>query len=190
MTSDLPKALIIGHSFVKRLYFDLQRGFDQRTRSDFHLSSRVRVSMFGVGGRTVAKIWKYDFPVISASSPDILVLELGTNDLSSEDPLVVASAMEVLVRYLHDRFAIKVICVCLVIPRHAACDFNAKVPIFNQAIQELLRPLSYVFCWFHQRFYNRSHRLLSHDGVHVGALGQYRLYRSYRVAVLKALSFL
>lgn len=37
MSSDLRQVLVWGHSFVKRLYADLERGFHPRARSDFDL---------------------------------------------------------------------------------------------------------------------------------------------------------
>jgi lysophospholipase L1-like esterase len=187
--SSLPEVLILGHSFVKRLFFDLQRGFDPRAHSDFRLKDRAHVRMFGVGGRTVQKLLKHDLHVLSESSTDIVILEIGTNDLSDDDPSLVAAAIEVLVRLLHDRFKVKVICVCLVIPRRAPCAFNDKVAEFNQEIRVLLDPLTFVFCWIHKGFYNHSRQLLLSDGVHVDPLGQYLLYRSYRGAILKALAF-
>ena len=44
MSSDLPRVLVWGHSFVKRLSADLERGFQQRARGDFNLASRARVT--------------------------------------------------------------------------------------------------------------------------------------------------
>ena len=190
MSSDLPRVLVWGHSFVKRLHADLERGFQRRARSDFNLASRARVSLFGHGGRTVPKLWSYDLHVVSRLLPDIVILEIGTNDLFTEEPSLVAASIEVLVRLLHDRFSVKAICVCHVIPRCSPCAFNDKVAACNELVRSLLAPLPYVFCWFHKGFYSKAGKLLSADGVHVNRLGQYRLYRSYRGAILKALSFL
>ena len=66
----------------------------------------------GVGGRTVAKTLQYDLPVVASSTPDIVILQLGTNDLSRLDPLVVASSIEELVTILHDTYNVELICVC------------------------------------------------------------------------------
>ena len=56
MSSAVPKALILGHSFVKRLQSDLKATFDARADSNFHLEGTAAVHLFGVGGRTVAKL--------------------------------------------------------------------------------------------------------------------------------------
>ena len=55
----VPKVMILGHSFVKRLQKDLENLFDDRTKPNFNMEE-VKVRLFGVGGRTVEKIRKYD----------------------------------------------------------------------------------------------------------------------------------
>ena len=50
--------------------------------------------------------------MVASSAPDIIILQLGTNDLSRLDPLVVASSIEELVTILHDTYNVKPICVC------------------------------------------------------------------------------
>lgn len=63
--------------------------------------------MFGHGGCAVPKLWSYNLQVVSFSPPDVVILEIGTNDLSAEEPTLVAASIEVLVRFLHDRFSVK-----------------------------------------------------------------------------------
>ena len=64
------------------------------------------------------------------------------------------------------------------------------VAVCSELVHKLLEPLPYVFCLSHQVFYNEAGKLLLVDGVHVNRLGQYRLYRSYRGAIWKALFLL
>ena len=59
----------------------------------FLLNNVATFKWRGVGGRTVAKTLQYDLPVVASSAPDIVILQLGTNDLSRLDPLVVASSI-------------------------------------------------------------------------------------------------
>ena len=89
----------------------------------FNLASRARVILFGQGGRTVPKLWSHDLHVVSRSPLDIAILEIGTYDVSTEDPTLVASSIEVSVRFLHDRFSVKVIRVHVshVICRRSPC---------------------------------------------------------------------
>ena len=171
MSSDLHRVLVWGHSFV-----------------DFNFASRARVSLSGHGGCTVPKLWSCDLLIVSRLLPDLVILEIGTNDLSTEEHSLIAASIEVLVRLLHDRFSVEAKFVCHVIPRCSPCAFNDKVAACNELVRSLVAPLPYVFCWFHKGFYTKAGKLLLADGVHVNRLGQYRLYRSYRAAILHALS--
>ncbi len=51
MSGFIPKILIFGHSFVRRLNDDLYSGFDKRARINFHMASSGDVSLKGIGGR-------------------------------------------------------------------------------------------------------------------------------------------
>ena len=73
MAVNLPKVLILGHSFVKRLSRDLSRGFDDRTDLNFGLQGSLSVHFYGVGGRTVDKIRAFDLGMINSLAPEIVV---------------------------------------------------------------------------------------------------------------------
>ena len=113
----MPKVLILGHSFVKRLQSDLKTTFDTRADSNFHLEGTATVHLFGVGGRTVEKLRRYDLHVVRRLAPDVVSLEVGTNDISDVGPEVVGSSIEGLVSSLLDDFSVTVVGVCHVIPR-------------------------------------------------------------------------
>ena len=89
MAHSTPHVLIIGHSFVRRLKSDLRVQFDERASKNFGLCGSAVVHMHGVGGRTVAKLRKHDLGVVSSLCPDIVILEIGTNDLALSKPEVV-----------------------------------------------------------------------------------------------------
>jgi len=74
------KVLILGHSFVRRFQFFLYEGLHSRTFPGLDLSS-VEIKFLGIGGRTVAKILAFDLDHVRALRPDIVVLEIGSNDL-------------------------------------------------------------------------------------------------------------
>ena len=57
-------ALILGHSFVKRLKRDLHQGFDSRASCDFNLLGTASVRLHGVGGRTVQTLPANDLHVV------------------------------------------------------------------------------------------------------------------------------
>ena len=81
MSVCVPNILILGHSFVRRLRDDLAARFDARAAPNFHLPESGHVSLFGTGGRTVEKLNKYDLSSLHKYRPDIVILEIGTNDL-------------------------------------------------------------------------------------------------------------
>ena len=140
MSDFIPKVLIFGHSFVRRLHDDLVKGFDSRAKQNFNLAgSGVYVCLKGTGDRTVEKVRKYDISAIASIQPDIIILELGTNDLRRLSPEVVGSRIdrEELARFFRDELRVKVVMACQVIdlkiPHSTAPDaaFNAKAAILR-----------------------------------------------------------
>ena len=108
MAFEPPKILVWGHSFVRRLREDLAVTFDERASQDFHLQGTAKVRLHGVGCRTVSKLRQHDLSVVSSFAPDIVILEIGSNDLAVERPEVVGSAIEELVRFLRENMSIRV----------------------------------------------------------------------------------
>ena len=189
MPGSVPTVLILGHSFVRRMCDDLSSRFHPRTDQNFNLSDAT-VCFHGVGGRTVHKLRTY---VVRRLKPAVIILEIGTNDLANLSPEVVGSEIEEIVSLLLETYSVRAIGVCHVIPRgnsFAGCDR------FLQSISSLKQYLSVVldspqvFCWTHSSFSSPSKPFYLADGVHLNAVGQYLLYRSYRGAILKALAML
>ena len=78
-----PITLIFGHSFIRRLKNDFKKGFDTRAQYDLNLKQRTCVKFFGIGGRTVDRFFEHnDIDTVKSFEPDLLVLEMGTNDLT------------------------------------------------------------------------------------------------------------
>ena len=122
--------MILGHSFVRRLSSDLEQHFDDRAKSNFDLED-VKVCLFGVGRRTVNKIIQFDVPNVSRFGPDVVILEIGTNDLCNEPPETVGSQIDELVELLLNHLSVRVVGVCQVIKR-AEPMFNMKVEVLNR----------------------------------------------------------
>ena len=194
MACSLPKVLILGHSFVKRLSRDIVSGYYQRLDGSFGLVGTAAVRLAGVGGRTVDKLRRFDLSVTSSYKPDVVILEIGTNDLFNDAPEVVGSAIEDLVHLLFGYASVRVIGWCCVIPRavsHAdSAFFHQRAIILNNYVRVVLEPIPGVFCWEHRIFNHPAKDFYLPDGVHLNSSGQYHLFRSYRGAIMKALSFL
>ena len=182
MASSVPSVLVLGHSFIRRLRDDLRSHFDSRADDTFGLSDDAIVHLHGVGGLTVARL-RRDLGMVSSLSPQVVILELGTNDLTRLRLEVAGSEIE-------DTFSVRVIGVCKVLPRVRAPFLNGAASILNQYLCGILEPIPNVFCWRHRGFDNPSVHPYLPDGVHVNSFGQYCLYRSYRGAILKALRML
>ena len=83
-----------------------------------------------VGGFTVERL-RRDLGIVSSLSPQVVILEIGTNDLTRLRPEVTGSEIEELVCLLLDTFSVRVIGVCEVLPRARAPFFNDTALILN-----------------------------------------------------------
>ena len=117
MSSGVPSVLILGHSFVKRLKHDLRSHFDPWADDNFKLGGNVSVHLHGVGGCTVAKLRSFNLHVVEQIAPDVLILEIGTNDFVDTSLEVVGSEIESLVCLLVEDYKVRVVCVCYVIQK-------------------------------------------------------------------------
>ena len=191
-----PKAVILGHSFVRRLRDDLRKNFDVRASASFALDSSLEVFLLGTGGLTVERLVPQHLGKLKSILPDIVILEIGTNDLGQScRPEVVGSSIDDLVLFLREELKVKVVGVCLVIPRKLRktklpdLQFKVAMDILNQYLRVVLEGYSFAFVWEHRQL-GSAKDVISMDGVHVNVKGQYLLYRSYRGALLKALNML
>jgi len=186
------KVLILGHSFVRRFQFFLYEGLDSRTFPGLDLSS-VEIHFLGIGGRTVAKILAFDLDHVRALQPDIVVLEIGSNDLceAGHRPETVGSSIESLVCKLHEECNVAFIVLYQVIhratlPSHCP-RYNSSVDTLNKYLDVVLEPLSFAEFWRHKGLREPKITVLRRDGIHLNDQGNYVLYRSYRGAILFAL---
>ena len=180
-----PRLLILGHSYS--------------TSAEFHigyldLSQQIKapsnITWHGIGGHTVAKTIKFDLHVVRSTRPDIVIGQLGTNDLPLQSPLQVGSELEDFVRLLHVSYGVKFVCVCQTIRQRSPTAFNKNVDLLTRYLRVVLEPIPYVICWGHRGFWKARHNFYAADGVHLNSNGQYKLYRSFRRAVLKSMRLL
>ena len=127
--------------------------WDSRT---FGLVGTAEVHLQRTGGRTVGKLQSYNLHVVRQLMPDIVVLEVGTNDLPLVAPEVVGSSIENLVVTLKSIYSVAVVCVCHVIPRGESTIhplyFWERAKVLQQYLEFVLDSLDCVFCWCHKAF--------------------------------------
>ena len=100
-----------------------------------------------LNGMVLGEELQYDIPVVASFAPDIVILQLGTNDLSRLDPLVAGSSIEELFTILHNTYNVKLICVCQTLLGSDPV-FNTRVRAFNKYVKTFLEALPYdVFFW-------------------------------------------
>ena len=127
---------------------------------------------------------KYDLQSVHKYKPDIVILELGTNDLLTHAPEVVGTKIDDLVHALIKAHIVIQRSGCWGVP-----GYKPQYSFCTRIGHWLLLPL---FCgniypwsllgkmgsWVHREFFRTDRALLSSDGVHCNAQGQYCLYRS------------
>ena len=192
-TASTSPVLILGHSFVRRLReFVRCRAHGHTFYVDFNLTQQCDVSILGIGGRTVDKIMRHDLHQIRRMAPEIVILELGSNDLCDEscDAESVSLAIEALVELLHKDMNVRFTMVCEVIPREKPpyTSYNEKVYQLNSYLHKALNNASFAKTWRHRGLSNPAVNIYMPDGIHLNEAGNKALYRSYRGAILFALS--
>ena len=90
------RVLIIGHSFVYWLKAFVQKKRHMQASSS--LSGIAYIYFHEVGDRTIPKFRKFDFNVVRQLVPDVIIVELGSNDLVELSPQTVGSELESLVQ--------------------------------------------------------------------------------------------
>lgn len=83
-----------------------------------------------------------DLHLVRDLAPDIVVLEIGTHDLSKLPPEKLGSAIEDLVRLFQSDFSVRAIGFCFVIPRgnsfQHATSFWRNATVLNQYVSVVL----------------------------------------------------
>ena len=110
------RVLIIGHSLVHRLKAFVQKKRHMQAFSS--LSGIADIYFHGVGGRTIPNFHKFDFNVVCQLVPDVITVELGSNDLVELSPQTVGSALESLVRELYKIDCVQFVVIGQVLRRH------------------------------------------------------------------------
>ena len=160
------RVLINGHSFIHRLKAFVQKKGHMQAFSGF--SGIADIYFHRVGGRTIAKFRRFDFHVVRQLAPDVIILELGSDDLVELSPQTVGSELESLVRELYEIDSVQFVVVGQVLRRHTpnSVEYNCKVGKLHQYLKVVLEPLPFCYYWRHRGFWKSKSELYLPDGVH------------------------
>ena len=134
--NEKPRALVLGHSFVRRLKdFAAQNHSNGPYDLNLGLSDVCSIVFLGIGGRTVDKLIRNDLDKIRSAAPNIVVLELGSNDLCDKDsdPETIALSIVALAELLITELSLRIIAVCEVTARQ---NEPFEIRPFTEAIGE------------------------------------------------------
>ena len=96
------RVLILGHSFIRRVPDFLSRNFNAHIAKNLSLDGDLLIRWHGIGGRTVSTTRKYDLGVVEEFAPNVVIMQLGTNDLTTITAVETGSAIEDLCRLLYE----------------------------------------------------------------------------------------
>ena len=152
-------------------------------------------------GRRGASIKSFREPAtmtrISARVPDIVITLLGGNDLEGKFPPPPEAVGSQLGRLGDDLLALGVrqVCLCQIDRRKKLRHFDfdtgaARVASANAALQSTCGGggCRGLFYWSHKYLWNSSAKVFRQYDVHLSDIGNFRLFRSIRGAIFRAVS--
>ena len=87
------RILILGHSFIPRLHVFLRQNFNEVFARNLHIDGDLSIKWHGIVGRTISEVIRHDLGIVEKVAPEIVVIQLGTNDLSSLSAVETGSAL-------------------------------------------------------------------------------------------------
>jgi lysophospholipase L1-like esterase len=187
-TSNKMKALVLGHSFIKRL----RRWMRINGRS---MSTRKHdVHLYGVGGRTIAKTYYNDLKVVRRKRPDVVFLQVGGNDILKESsPTLILVRMKRLVSVLLEKYHVSTVIVGSVFCRRKPRGLSRRA--YDRKKQKTNKFLSKEFgtskrgkksFFFPHKFFKEKY--FDRDGIHLNQDGNRCFYNSIKKALRFSLS--
>ena len=205
-----PSVIFYGHSYIRR-FGEFIKG-SAGTKPDFGMQdmfhARFNFAFEGRGGATVASLRERVSALYQFDPIDILVLHVGDNEITAaSDPYVLAESIVELAEFLQARLLVSQVVISQLFFRDLAryCNIethNDIVKAVNDAIEMRVRFLSHsqsqhpcqhrkhhIVFWRHFGFGHPDVRaqLMHTDGVHFNDRGNFKLYRSFKSALVHAM---
>ena len=137
---------------------------------------------------------EHDLSEVQRYKPDIVILEIGCNDLSDPrcSPYDLAYTINQLIceikRVATDSFII----VSEILPRNKipfrTPNYNQKVKEANYHLRRFCRQYNSVLFWSHGNLSEGTPWVLMPDSVHLNSIGNHKLHISYQRALLRIFS--
>lgn len=152
-------------------------------------------SFIGIRGGKISTMRDDDlWDRISILNPGLVILHVGGNDVDSVglSPQRVGAQLVDFARELVE-FGVSQVVICQLIKRakwrhFSPEDGTTRVAVVNTFIQAECAGDHHISFWKHKGFWNPRNRIFMRDGVHFNDLGNFKLYRSFRGALLWAAS--
>lgn len=196
------KVLILGHSFVKRLFDFIRRSNYHSVDFNMNLDPlREKVYLRGYPGGNLEVINSRGLGEIRRLQPDLVFLQIGSNDLCKQQNSVMDVARGIIefvlkLRYSYGVHKVAVLQILHRLPPTKEIRYEVDTVWFNQRCDELNLYLSNYFkdnkvekvCfWRHSGFWSdeNKQRVFSPDGVHLNNMHGYpKYYQSLRAAIV------
>ena len=181
---------VFGHSFVRRLalYAVEHRSLDFDLDGD-----RFNVTFVARGGLKVRQLFSLTQDVVGS---DIVFLDVGSNDISVVEPVVLADRVLAYASYLTVMAAVQRVIISQMVFRNASQsryavreDFNERVVTYSQYLKDAVASFDSVSFWCHRGVWSDWASYLG-DGVHFNQEGNRKYYNSVRGAIIAAANVL
>ena len=178
--------LILGHSFVDRLHANRDE-LCKSMSATFH-----HVSIKGIRGGTVECL-RQQLSYAERTSPSVVLLDVGSNELSSPslNPRRLACEIGELSRLYRQLPSVKTVVIMPIQPRVVVnCrhptrpDFNDARLVVNRAVADISCHFPGVYTWRQRCFRLHPERFICSDGVHPTFLGLRKYMNEIRRASL------
>ena len=184
----------------------LRPGHEQRDERIMHWSvnsnlvfhhSEFVIQFHGIGGMKLnhdepnkALTSKFNTDVINSFNPDLVIIEIGSNDLGSQIvcPEQLARQVVNFASFILNIYSVKRVVLGSVIPRRNLGvphnDYNNNVHRFNDAVTRLTASVPGVQQWKHRGFTNPERDIFHHNGIHLNFYGNGAFACSLKRAIL------
>ena len=194
------RALILGHSYIRRLKKAMDTGIHPRNMDLVEYS----LSWWYRSGAKTADI-KANLTQVLRVQPNIIFLQIGGNDFDGEDTscfMDIPFQITALARALRQHHSVKAVYVgklyyrsthpkYLPTPAHVKC-YNDKVDVINEVLGSTANTLEklQIIIRNHKGRVKLRDAILSCDGTHLNARGEKKFYRSVRGSLVNAKQYL